>query len=216
MSSGLVLAFWGVTVLLIVVPGPDWAFTLACGLRDRVVYPAVGGLMIGYTILTAVVAAGVGALVAQNPMVLTVLTVVGAGYLIYLGVTLLARPGTLHRPTTAEDPTASPWQRCVLTGIGVSGLNPKGLLVFLALLPQFTDQNGTWPVPAQIAVLGLVFVLSCGIFYSALGLSTRAILRTRPAVSHAVSRLSGTAMIIIGLFLLVERLAPTASTWLES
>jgi threonine/homoserine/homoserine lactone efflux protein len=145
-------------------------------------------------------------------MVLTVLTVVGAGYLIYLGLTLLAKPGTLHEPTTADDPTASPWPRRVLTGIGVSGLNPKGLLVFLALLPQFTDQSGTWPVPAQIAVLGLVFVLSCGIFYSALGLSTRAILRTRPAVSHAVSRASGAAMIIIGLFLLVERLASTAHT----
>jgi threonine/homoserine/homoserine lactone efflux protein len=215
MRSGLVVTFWGVTVLLIVVPGPDWAFTLASGLRDRVVYPAVGGLMIGYAILTVVVAAGVGALVAQNPVVLTVLTVVGAGYLIYLGGTLLARPATLHGPTTADDPTASPWQRRVLAGIGVSGLNPKGLLIFLALLPQFTDPNGIWPVPAQLAVLGLVFVLSCGVFYSALGLSTRAILRTRPTVSHAVSRLSGAAMLIIGLFLLVERLAPMVHTWLE-
>jgi threonine/homoserine/homoserine lactone efflux protein len=216
MRSGSVVAFWGVTVLLIVVPGPDWAFTLAAGLRDRVVYPAVGGLMIGYAILTAVVAAGVGAFVGQNPMVLTVLTVVGAGYLIYLGVTLLAKPGTLHGPTTKDHPTGSRWQRRVLAGIGVSGLNPKGLLVFLALLPQFTDPNGTWPVPAQLAVLGLVFVVSCGVFYSALGLSTRAILRTRPAVAHAVSRVSGAAMIVIGLVLLVERLAPMAHTWPES
>jgi threonine/homoserine/homoserine lactone efflux protein len=212
MRAGLVVAFWGVTVLLIVVPGPDWAFTLAAGVRDRVVYPAVGGLMIGYAVLTAVVAAGVGALVAQHPVVLTVLTVVGAGYLIYLGATLLAKPGTLKGPTTDGDPTASPWRRRVLAGIGVSGLNPKGLLVFLALLPQFTDPHGSWPVPTQLAVLGLVFVLSCGVFYSALGLSTRAILRTRPAVSHAVSRLSATAMLIIGLFLLVERLAPTVHT----
>jgi threonine/homoserine/homoserine lactone efflux protein len=212
MRAGLVVAFWGVTVLLIVVPGPDWAFTLAAGVRDRVVYPAVGGLMIGYAILTAVVAAGVGALVAQNPVMLTVLTVVGAGYLIYLGATLLAKPGTLHGPATDGDPTASPWRRRVLAGIGVSGLNPKGLLIFLALLPQFTDPNGSWPVPTQLTVLGLVFVLSCGVFYSALGLGTRAILRTRPAASHAVSRLSGTAMLVIGLFLLVERLAPTVHT----
>ena len=205
MRTGLVLAFWGVAVLLIVVPGLDWAFTLASGLGDRVVFPAVGGLMLGYAILTAVVAAGVGALVAQNPVVLTVLTVAGAGYLIGLGVTVLARPGTLHRPAREDDPTASPWRRRVLTGIGVSGLNPKGLLLFLALLPQFTDPDGTWPIPAQIAVLGLVFVLSCGAFYWALGLSARAILKTRPAVSHLVSRVSGTAMILIGLFLLVER-----------
>jgi threonine/homoserine/homoserine lactone efflux protein len=215
MSSGLVLAFWGVTFLLIVVPGPDWAFTLASGLRDRVIYPAVGGLMIGYAILTAVVAAGVGALVAQNPVVLTVLTVVGAGYLIYLGVALLAKPGTLHGSVTEDGPAALPWHRRVLKGIGVSGLNPKGLLVFLALLPQFTDSHGTWPVPAQIGVLGVVFVLSCGIFYSALGLGTRAILRTRPAVSRLISRVSGTAMVVIGLLLLAERLALIARAWLE-
>lgn len=47
-----------------------------------------------------------------------------------------------------------------------------------------------------------------GVFYSALGFSTRAILRARPAVSHTVSRVSGTAMVVIGLLLLVERLAP--------
>jgi threonine/homoserine/homoserine lactone efflux protein len=205
MRSGSVLAFWGVAVLLIVVPGPDWAFTLASGLRDRVVYPAVGGLMIGYTILTAVVAAGVGALVARNPVVLTVLTVAGAGYLIYLGGSSLARPATLHGPAS-DGPAAPPRRRRLLTGIGVSGLNPKGLLVFLALLPQFTDPNGSWPVPAQLAALGLVFVLSCGVFYAALGVSTSTILRARPAVARAVSRLSGTAMVAVGLFLLAERL----------
>ena len=206
MRSGSVLAFWGVALLLIVVPGPDWAFTLASGLRDRVVYPAVGGLMIGYTILTAVVAAGVGTLVARNPVVLTALTVAGAGYLICLGASSLARPATLHRPASGDGPAAPPRRRRLLTGIGVSGLNPKGLLVFLALLPQFTDPSGSWPVPAQLALLGLVFVLSCGIFYAALSLSTGAILRARPAVARAVSRLSGTAMAAVGVFLLAERL----------
>jgi threonine/homoserine/homoserine lactone efflux protein len=143
MRAGLVVAFWGVTVLLIVVPGPDWAFTLAAGLRDRVVYPAVGGLMLGYSLLTAVVAAGVGPLVAHHPVILTGLTVVGAGYLVSLGVGLLARPGSLHQPAaTGERPTAAPWPRRVLAGVGVSGLNPKGLLIFLALLPQFTDPGG--------------------------------------------------------------------------
>lgn len=213
MRAGLVVAFWGVTVLLIVVPGPDWAFTLAAGLRDRVVYPAVGGLMLGYSLLTAVVAAGVGPLVAHHPVILTGLTVVGAGYLVSLGVGLLARPGSLHQPAaTGERPTAAPWPRRVLAGVGVSGLNPKGLLIFLALLPQFTDPGGGWPVPAQLALLGLVFVLSCGVFYSVLGLGARAILRARPAAAQAISRLSGAAMVAIGLLLLVERLAPMVHT----
>jgi threonine/homoserine/homoserine lactone efflux protein len=152
----LLLAFWGATFLLIVVPGPDWAFILAAGARDPVVFPAVTGLMIGYAALTVFVAAGVGALVGHSPLFLTVLSVVGASYLIYLGISLLRHPGSLHargssdpdgpdtdrRPASASRaPTRSP----VLRGIGVSGLNPKGLLMFVALLPQFADTNGTWP-----------------------------------------------------------------------
>ena len=62
-------------------------------------------------------------------------------------------------------------------------------------------------MPVQMAALGLVFTLSCGAFYSVLGLSTRAILRARPTVSSVVSRISGTAMIAVGLLLLLERMS---------
>ena len=74
MAASAVLAFWAVALLLIVVPGPDWAFILGAG---RAVVPAVGGLVAGYLVLTAAVAAGVGALVAGSPVILTALTVVG-------------------------------------------------------------------------------------------------------------------------------------------
>lgn len=207
MNPSLILAFWGTTFLLIVVPGPDWAFTLASGVRDRIVFPSVGGLMLGYALLTAIVAAGVAALVASTPIVLTLLTVIGAVYLVYLGIWLLRRPGSLHVPA-ADDAAPSPWWRQVAKGVGVSSLNPKGLLIFLALLPQFADPAGSWPFPVQIAILGLVFVLTCGLFYSFIGLGARAVLRTRPGVARIVSRVSGVAMIFIGLFLLIERLAP--------
>lgn len=201
MNLGLLLAFWGVVVLLIVVPGPDWAYTLASGLRDRSVLPAVSGIVLGYLVLTAVVAAGLGAVVTGLPIVLTVITVVGAAYLGYLGITMLARPGAIHAGAT---PGASAWSR-VARGIGVSGLNPKGLLIFVAILPQFTDPSAGWPFALQVAVLGSLFAASCGVFYLAIGLSASAILRTRPAVSTVVSRISGAAMIVVGAALLVER-----------
>ena len=86
----------------------------------------VAGLVVGYAALTAVVSAGVGALVAGTPAALTALTLVGGGYLM--------------------------WQ-----GIGISALNPKALLLFLALLPQFTAPHGPWPLAAQIALLGSIF-----------------------------------------------------------
>ncbi len=218
MAPALLLAFWGMVFVLIVVPGPDWAYTVACGLRDRSVYPAVAGIVLGYLILTSVVAAGLGVLVMSNPLVLTAVTVAGAGYLSCLGGTLLVRRGGASGPgermeDRAGAAAASPapaWRR-VLRGIGVSGLNPKGLLIFVAMLPQFTDPGGAWPVPVQLGVLGLVFTATCAVFYTALGLAARTVLRARPTTSLVVSRACGATMVLVGLLLLAERLVPLLS-----
>ncbi len=203
MNPSLLLAFWAVTFLLIVVPGPDWAFVLASAARDHVVLPAVSGLMLGYILLTVLVAAGVGAIVGQSPLFLTALTTVGASYLIYLGVSLLRHPASLD--TDAGPSSSRPSSRSHIgRGIGVSGLNPKGLLIFVAMLPQFTDSHGTWPLSLQLALLGLVFVATCGAFYTIVGFSARAILTAKPATARLISRISGAAMILVGLILLVE------------
>ena len=200
MALDSVLAFWGVCALLIAVPGADWAFVVGAGLRGQSVVPAVAGLVLGYAGLTVVVALGVGALVARSPGALTVLTVVGGSYLIWRGVMSLARlPGTIAPASPACPAT-------VVQGLGVSGLNPKGLLLFLALLPQFADRHGSWPLPGQLALLGVVFTVSCGAFYLGLGAFVQAILTSRPWAARALTRVSGAAMIVIGAVLLAERL----------
>ena len=84
----------------------------------------------------------------------------------------------------------------------MSGLNPKGLLLFLALLPQFTDPAGTWPLAAQIALLGVLHTANCGVGYLGVGALTRVVLRAHPAVARRTSRLSGIAMILLGAALL--------------
>lgn len=212
MAAGSVFAFWLVALLLIAVPGADWAFTLSAGLRGRSVVPAVGGLVLGYAAMTAVVAAGVGALVAGSPGLLTGLTVVGGAYLMAHGAHTFARPAMLDTSTgTARDADvdtdAGRTHRSVLfQGAGVSGLNPKGLLIFLALLPQFTDPHGSWPIAGQIGVLGLAFTATCAVFYLALGTFARAVLKARPAAARAVGRVSGAAMVCIGALLLCDRL----------
>src|SRR5258708_12503217 len=108
MAAGSVLAFWLVALLLIVVPGADWAFTISAGLRGHSVLPALGGLVAGYAAVTAVVAAGVGALVAGSPAVLTGLTVVGGLYLMWHGATTFARPSLPATSAPPAAPTASP------------------------------------------------------------------------------------------------------------
>ena len=212
MTLDSVLAFWGVCALLIAVPGADWAFVVGAGLRGQSVVPAVAGLVLGYAGLTVVVALGVGALVARSPVALTMLTLVGGSYLIGRGVMSLARRpepiacATRATCATCATQSASTTSATVVQGLGVSGLNPKGLLLFLALLPQFADRHGSWPLPGQLALLGVVFTLSCGAFYLGLGAFVQAILVSRPWAARALTRVSGAAMIVIGAILLAERL----------
>ncbi|MFL6077718.1 MAG: LysE family translocator [Mycobacteriales bacterium] len=204
MPVGSLVAFWGVALLLIAVPGADWAFTLSAGLRGRSVVPAVGGLVLGYAGMTAVVAAGVGALVAANPGALTALTVVGGGYLVWHGVRTLAVPSAPDT-ATGTPPAATGWAATLARGVGVSGLNPKGLLIFVALLPQFARPGRAWPLAVQMSALGLVFVVTCAAFYLLLGSVAGTVLHSRPAAARAVGRLSGAGMVAVGALLILER-----------
>ena len=164
----------------------------------------MGGLLSGHLAATLVVAAGVAGLLARSPTVMTVLTVAGALYLVWLGVSTWMDPPAPHEDNASE---LGSWQRQALKGAGISGLNPKVFLLFLALLPQFTDPKGSWPIATQIAALGMLHVLSCAVIYTAVGLASRVVLRTRPAAALAIARFSGAAMVAIGTVLLVEQIA---------
>jgi len=203
MAASSILAFWAVALLLIIVPGADWAFVLGSSLGGRTAVPAVGGLVLGYAAVTVIVAAGVGALVARSPAFLSGLTIVGGLYLIWHGARTLARPAVLGAPAGSA-PRGG--RATLVRGMGVSALNPKGLLVFLALLPQFTSPRWSWPLAAQLGLLGLVFILSCAGFYLCLGSFARRILNARPAAARTVTRFSGAAMMVIGALLLIGRL----------
>ena len=196
-------AFWAVSFLFVITPGADWAYAIAAGLRHRTVLPAVSGLLAGHLLATAVVAAGIAALVARSPLVLTALTAAGAVYLVWLGVSTLAHPSVVQAGTeTAPDS----WLRQAVTGLGISGLNPKVLVLFAALLPQFADPDAAWPFALQIVALGLVHVASCAVVYTGVGTGARRVLRARPTAARWVNRFSGAAMVAIGALLLVEQL----------
>jgi threonine/homoserine/homoserine lactone efflux protein len=153
--------------------------------------------------MTLVVAAGLGALVAATPAALTALTIVGGLYLTWLGVKTITHPAAL---SSSPENRTSTGRSTALQGVAVSGLNPKGLLVFVAMLPQFTDPNQGWPVAGQMTVLGLIFTLTCAIVYLCVGACARRLLQARPGTAGVVSRLSGASMILIGLLLLGERM----------
>jgi threonine/homoserine/homoserine lactone efflux protein len=213
MDSATLLSFLALDFLLVCVPGADWAYAIAAGLGGRSVTLAVSGLVAGYALHTALASAGLAVLVAGSPALLTALTVAGAGYLVRLGWTVLRRPGVPGDGMPAVDGDgarsgAPSGARVFGRGAAISGLNPKGLLLYLSVLPQFLAVRGArLPVPAQTAVLGVLHMACCAAVYCGVGLLARAVLGARPAAARAVTRTSGAAMLGIGAFLLVERLA---------
>lgn len=93
------------------------------------------------------------------------------------------------------------------TGAGISGLNPKALLTYVVLLPQFTSVDNAWPMMIQLGVLGLIHTFNCVLVYLMVGFSARKVLGTRPAVARWVSRASGIVMIVIAVTLVGEQVA---------
>ncbi len=202
MSFESFITFWAVSMLFILTPGADWAYAMAAGIKGRAVIPAVSGLLLGHLTATLIVAAGVGALITSIPGALAVLTVVGALYLAWLGINLLRHPPV---PTLGGEQDAGGRVQWVIKGFGVSGLNPKVFLMFLALLPQFTDPAGAWPVPVQIIALGLIHTFGCGVVYLLVGFGARKVLQARPRAARIVSRISGAAMLVIAVILIAEQ-----------
>ncbi|MFK0171522.1 LysE family translocator [Streptomyces sp. NPDC090306] len=204
MSVATLAAFLAVDLLLVFTPGADWAYAISAGLRGRSVVPAVTGLIVGHAAYALVAVAGLAVMVASSPATLTVLTVAGAGYLLWLGWCVLRQPAV---PATAGESADASRLRVLLRGAGISGLNPKALLLYFSLFPQFIHPAQGWPVAAQTGLLSTVHLAACAVVYLAVGLLARTVLSTRPSAARAVTRVSGAMMIAIGALLLVERLA---------
>lgn len=193
MDFSVLLTFWTVSFLF-VMTGADWAYAISAGIRGKVVLPAVSGMLMGHFLATIIVALGIGAILAKNPMIMLSITMFGAAYLLWLGIGLVRSPS---RPSSAAMTDISSSKSWAIKGFFVSGLNPKVLLLFLALLPQFTDPNSSWDLSIQLILLGLIHIFSSFIVYSLVGYGSQTVLQTRPLAAEIISRVSGILMVVI-------------------
>ncbi len=194
------LAFFSVAVLLALSPGPDNLFVLmqsATGGR-RAGFAVVAGLMLGVMVHTLAVALGLAALFAASATAFTLLKLAGAAYLLYLAWGAWRAPAALSAEG-APPPAAQPWPRLVARGVVMNLTNPKVVLFFLALLPQFV-QPGRGPVAGQIVWFGALFVLAASGVFGAVVLAADA-LRARLARSARAQRLinRAAALVFVGL-----------------
>jgi threonine/homoserine/homoserine lactone efflux protein len=204
MDSTALVAFVGLVAAMVLVPGPDFMFMLLSGVRFRAVAAPVSGLVAGHGFLVACLALGVGQLVASIPVVLTVLTLIGAAYLMYLGVNVL-RTAT---STGAQDAgLACEMQRAQLfrQGFGVAAMNPKAILFYVAIVPQFASASTAWPLSLQFGTLGAIFVLGCLLIYIPVGLLSGRVISAHPRTSQLITRVAGVIMIVLSVGLLAEQ-----------
>lgn len=199
----LLVQFWVISLLLALTPGADWAYVIAAGLRARSVTPSVVGILAGHAALIVLAALGVGATVAKYPLALTVLTVAGALYLLWAGVTTLVRP--VEHVAASEASMAGSARGQFSQGMGISAINPKGLLLLLALLPQFTSPHA-WPESVQMLILGSAHLANCAVVYFTVGHFARRVLRASPKATMVVTKFAGAAMGLIGIGILAERI----------
>ena len=194
------LAFSLASLLLIAVPGPSVLFvigrSLALGRRSGLL--SVMGNSLGALFQVAAVAVGLGAVLAQSIVLFTIVKLAGAAYLIYLGIQAIRQHGGGGR---AENPTpaTSTW-RLLGQGFVVGATNPKSIVFFVAVLPQFVDYSAAL-IPLQLAILGGVFLLiglvSDSIWALAAGSARRWFARSPRRVS-AVNATGGLMMIGLG------------------
>jgi threonine/homoserine/homoserine lactone efflux protein len=158
LPTGHLLAFVLLSYALIVIPGPNVLFVISRALQlgRAAGLAAVLGGQLGVYVQVIAVAFGVGALVERSVAIFTVIKLAGAAYLIYLGVQAVRHRRSLSAALNAPV-VAKTTGRMLRDGFIVGVSNPKAIVFFAAVLPQFADRSAGH-VPVQLLLLGVVFM----------------------------------------------------------
>jgi threonine/homoserine/homoserine lactone efflux protein len=195
------IAFLIAATVLAITPGPGIAYVVArtvAGGRAEGLASCIG-TGIGGMLHVLAAAVGLSILVAQSALAFTVVKVVGAAYLVYLGVRMLLR----KKADVADQPVAPQGaRRALLEGVVVEALNVKTALFFLAFLPQFVAPAE--PLVPQLVLLGSICVVLNTLVDVVAVLAAHRLLASgvvRAARARLMTRVSGITMIGLGVFL---------------
>jgi threonine/homoserine/homoserine lactone efflux protein len=191
-------AFVLASYLLVVIPGPSVLFVISRGvaLGRKAAVLTVLGNELGLFVQALLVAAGIGSIVQRSVVAYEVIRLGGAVYIVYLGVQAVRHRQALA--TVFDVTTERSSRHIVREGFIVGLTNPKAIVFFTAILPQFVNPDGA-AVPLQMAALGLISVtvafLSDGLYGVLAGSA-----RTWLAEPHRLARLGGVGgLMMIGL-----------------
>lgn len=209
MNAHLLILYVIAVFLAMIAPGPDMMFVLATGARGgpRAGLLAALGVASSEVIHITAAAAGLSALFAAAPVAFTVLRIVGAIYLTYLGVRALR---SAWRPDKLAAPEAAPGvsgRRAYARGALTNLVNPKMITFSVAFLPQFVDR-AAGHVWLQFVVLGAIFLAFEMLVDGTVGLAAGRlgdVLARRRNARRALDAGSGTVMLALAGRLALER-----------
>lgn len=205
MSLELWLAFVAASVVLLIIPGPTIltviSYSMAHGRRANV--PLVAAVALGDSTALLLSLLGLGALLATSAFWFTVVKWAGGLYLLYLGIRLL-RAGISPAELAAPAAPGSRWKLFAHTWL-VTALNPKGIVFFVAFLPQFITPGAG--LTQQLWVLAVTFVLLATLnatLYAVFAGSARRLLAS-PRAQRRFNIAGGSLLTAAGVWALLAR-----------
>jgi threonine/homoserine/homoserine lactone efflux protein len=207
-SLELFVAFLIATFIFAWVPGPAMLYTASqtIGRGRRAGWMAVLGIHVGGYAHIVAAALGLAALFAAIPALYAVVKLAGAGYLIWLGLTLFFGRRESYIPAGMIEPKSP--RRAFWDGVAVELLNPKTALFFLTFLPQFTDVSAALPLWGQLLVLGAIVNImfsSADVICVLLAVGIVRLFRRSVSAHELARRVAGGILIALGINLAVSR-----------
>ena len=205
MTLSIYLLYVAAVALLVATPGPTMLMCMSNALNHgpRRAMTSVAGSVSAVLVVMVLSAMGLGALLATSETAFTTAKLIGAAYLIWLGIkTFRSDASTLG---VKGDATGSPRRSFYLQGLLVGASNPKAVLFFAAFFPQFLNPSA--PMAPQFAVLALTFMAFefAVLTACALGVSRLAPLLRRSGPVRWVNRICGGLFTLMGGLLLLTR-----------
>jgi threonine/homoserine/homoserine lactone efflux protein len=205
-SEANLAAFAAAAFVLIAIPGPSVLFIVgrALSLGRGPAIASVVGNAFGVYVVAMLVAFGLGSVVQRSDLAFLIVKLAGAGYLVWLGVQAIRHRHALTaalKHTTADAQVRPTWWRAVRQGFLVGFANPKALIMFGAVLPQFVDRSAG-NVPAQMLLLALVafgIALIMDSLWAVTASGVRSWFERNPRRLAAIGGTGGLAMIAVGV-----------------
>lgn len=193
-------------IIIIIAPGPSVLFVIARAVSwgRKISVLTVAGNVTGSFVLSTLVALGVGPILQRWHIAYVAVQWGGGLYLIYLGIEAIRQRAVHAADMTNQGPVAPSIRKSIRDGFWVGVLNPKAIVFFAAVLPQFVDIDGGH-VTSQLIFMGLVFCVLAFISDGSWGLlagTARTWLATDNRRLERLRGFGGTIMIILGLAVL--------------